>query len=100
MNTRKPASVDAVGQRARGRDDADVVEHRLAAVGGAAGEVDLELPGEALAVRVAEQEVGRGLGPRRDVEDLLRARAGEVATHDVADRVAARLAARSGRPTP
>src|SRR5450631_1491221 len=38
-----------------------------------------------------EQEVGRRLRPRRDVEDLLRARAGEMATHDVANRVAARL---------
>ena len=32
------------------RDHADVVEHRLAAVGGAAGEVDLELAGQALGV--------------------------------------------------
>ena len=44
-------------------DDADVVEHRLAAVGGAAGEVDLELAGQALRVRVAQQEVGRSPRP-------------------------------------
>jgi hypothetical protein len=35
----------------------------------------------------------RGLGPRGDVELLVRAGAGEVAAHDVADRVAAGLAA-------
>ena len=94
MNTLKPASVGAVGERAGRGDDADVVEHRLAAVGRAAGEVDLELAGQPLAVRVAEQEVGGGLRPRRDVEHLLRARAGEVAAHDVAHGVAARLARR------
>ena len=82
----------AVGERAGGRDHADVVEHRLAAVGGAAREVDLELAGQALRVRVAQQVAGGRLGPRRDVEHLVRAGAGEVAAHDVADGVAARLA--------
>ncbi len=84
----------AVGERARGGDHSDVVEHRLAAVGRAPGEIDLELPGQALPVGVPEQEVGRCLRPRGDVEDLLRARTGQVATHDVAHRVAARLARR------
>ena len=82
----------AVVEGARGRDHAHVVEHGLAAVGGAAREVDLELAGQALRVRVAEQPAGRRFRPRRDVELLLRARAGEVAAHDVADGVAAGLA--------
>ena len=83
----------AVVERAGRGDDADVVEHGLTAVGGAAREVDLELPGQALAERVADEvPVGR-LGPRRDVELLVRAGAGEVAGHDVADRVAAGLSA-------
>ena len=84
----------AVGERARRGHHTDVVEHRLAAVGRASGEVDLELPWQPLAVRMAEQEVGRRLRPRRDVEDLLRARAGQMAAHDVAHGVAARLARR------
>ena len=46
----------AVGERAVHRDHADVVEHRLAAVGGAAREVDLELPRQALRDRVAQEE--------------------------------------------
>ena len=54
----------AVGARSLHRDHADVVEHRLAAVGGAAREVDLELAGEALRDRVAQEEVLGGLGPR------------------------------------
>src|SRR6202043_4140040 len=77
-------------------DDADVVEHGLAAVGGAAGEVDLELAGEPLRDRVAEEQVGGGLGPRGDVEHLERARPGEVTAGAVADGVAAGLAA--GQP--
>ena len=94
MNTRKPGSTRAVGERAVHRDHADVVEHRLAAVGGAAREVDLELAGQALRDRVAQEQVLRGLGPRADVEHLVGARAGEVAAGDVADGVAARFAAR------
>ena len=54
-NTWKPASIGAVVERAGGGDHADVVEHRLAAVGGAAGEVDLELAGQALGVRVVQE---------------------------------------------
>ena len=82
----------AVGQRTTDGDDADVVEHGLAAVGRAAGEVDLELARQALGVGVAQEVAERGFGPRRDVEDLERARAGEVAAHHVADGVAARFA--------
>ena len=93
MYTRKPGSTRAVGQRAGGGDDAGVVEHRLAAVGAAAGEVDLELARQALAQRVAHEVLERGLGPRGDVEHLVRAGAGEVAGHHVADGVAAGLAA-------
>ena len=48
----------AVVERAGGGDHADVVEHRLAAVGGAAREVDLELAGEALGERVAQEVAG------------------------------------------
>ncbi len=83
----------AVGARAVHRDDAGVVEHRLAAVGGAAGEVDLELAGEPLRDRVAQEEVLGGLGPRADVEHLVGARAGEMAARHVAHGVAARFAA-------
>ena len=83
----------AVRQRARHGDHADVVEHRLAAVGRAAGEVDLELARQALAERVAHEVLERRLRPLRDVEHLLRAGAGEVAALDVAHGVAARLAA-------
>ena len=58
----------------------------------AAGEVDLELARQPLAQRVAHEVLERGLGPRRDVEELVRAGAGEVAGHHVAHGVAARLA--------
>ena len=91
---RKPGLDRPVGPRSGHRDHADVVEHRLAAVRRAAAEVDLELAGEALGERVAQEPPVGGLGPRRDVEDLERARAGEVAAGHVADGVAARLAAR------
>ncbi len=77
--------------RARRGDHADVVEHRLTAVGLATGEVDLELAGETLTERVAHEVTERGLGPRADVEHLVRARAGEMAALDVADGVAARF---------
>ena len=75
-------------------DDADVVEHGLAAVGDAAREVDLELAGQALGVAVAQEVLEGGLGPRADVEHLEGAGAGQVAADDVADGVAARLPAR------
>ena len=75
-----------------GGDDADVVEHGLAAVGGAAGEVDLELAGQALGERVAQEVLEGRLGPRADVEHLERAGAGEVAALHVAHGVAAGLA--------
>src|SRR3546814_11162061 len=74
-------------------DDAHVVEHGLAAIGGAAGEVDLELPGQALHEGVAQEVLVRGLGPGRDVEHLVGAGAGQVAALDVAVGVAARLPA-------
>ena len=64
-NTRKPGLDGAVVERAGGGDDADVVEHGLAAVGLAAGEVDLELAGQALGERVAQEVLEGGLGPRR-----------------------------------
>jgi hypothetical protein len=73
------------------RDHPDVVEHGLAAVGGAAGEVDLELAGQALGERVADEVAVGGLGPGADVEDLVGAGAGQVAALHVADGVAAGL---------
>ena len=76
------------------RDDADVVEHRLAAVRRATGEVDLELARQALADRVAHEVAESRLGPRGHVEFLVRARTGEVAGHHVAHGVTAGLAAR------
>ncbi len=93
-NTRKPASVVPSAVFTRDRDDTDVVEHRLTAVGRAAGEVDLELAGKALRIRVSQEQLRGRVGPRRDVDLLERARTGEVASDDVAHRVAARLAAR------
>ncbi len=89
----EPGFEGAVGPGPVHRDDAGVVEHRLAAVGGAAREVDLELAGEALRDGVAEEQVLGGLRPRADVEHLVGARAGEVAARDVAHGVAAGLAA-------
>ncbi len=90
-NTRKPGSIEPSSRRAGGGDDADVVEHGLAAVGVAAGEVELELAGQALGQRMAQEVLERGLGPGADVEDLVGAGAGEVAALDVADGVAAGL---------
>ena len=84
----------AVIERAGHGDHADVVEHRLAAVGLAPGEVDLELAGQALAERIAQQVEVDGFGPCADVEHLVRAGAGQVAALHVADGVAARLATR------
>jgi hypothetical protein len=84
----------AVGLGPVHADDPDVVEHGLTAVGDAAREVDLELARQPLRVRVAQEEVGRRLRPRADIEDLERARAGEMATRHVADGVPTRLAAR------
>src|SRR5205807_4339218 len=84
----------AVGAGPHHGDDADVVEHGLAAVGGATGEVDLELAGEALRIRVPKEMTEGGLGPRADVEHLERARACEVAALDVSHGVAAGLACR------
>ena len=81
----------AVVAGAGGGDHADVVEHGLAAVGVAAGEVDLELAGQALGQRVVQEVLERGLGPGGDVEHLVGAGAGEVAALDVADGVAAGL---------
>ena len=81
----------AVLVRGDDRDDADVVEHGLAAVGVAAREVDLELPGKPLGDRVAHEVLVGGLGPRRDVQNLIGARAGQMAAADVAHRVPARL---------
>ena len=84
----------AVGLGPVHADDADVVEHGLAAVGDAAGEVDLELAGQTLRVGVAEEVAEGGLGPRRDVEHLVGARACQMTALDVTNGVATGLAAR------
>src|SRR5207302_874870 len=84
----------AVGAGTHHTDHTHVVEHGLAAVGGAAGEVDLELARETLRVRVAQQMPEGRLRPRADVEDLERAGPGEVAALDVSHGVAARLTRR------
>ena len=73
-------------------NDAHVVEHRLAAVRRATREVDLELAWQALADRVAHEVTERRLGPRGDVELLVRAGTSEVTSHHVAHGVATRLA--------
>ena len=74
-----------------GGDDAHIVEHGLAAVGGAAREVDLELAGEALGVGVAQEVQGGGPGPGGDVQHLVGAGAGQVAALHIAHGVAAGL---------
>src|SRR5947199_6410961 len=84
----------AVGSGPRHRDHADVVEHRLAAVGGAAREVELELAGQPLGDGGADEMPVYRLGPRADVEHLERAGAGQMAALHVADGVAARLPGR------
>ena len=81
----------AVRERAGDGDHADVVEHGLAAVGGAAREVDLELAGQALGVRMVQEVAEGGFGPGADVQDLVGAGPGQVAAHDVADGVPAGL---------
>ena len=74
-------------------DRADVVDpDQAAGFVAAAGERDLELAAEVLRVGVAEQEIRRRLGVGRDVERLRAADAGDRASRDVADRVAAGLA--------
>ena len=57
----------------------------------AAGEGDLELAAEVLAVGVTEQESGQGLGVGRDVEGLGAADARQRACGHISDRVAAGL---------
>ena len=53
---------------------------------------DLELAAEVLHVGVTQQELFEGLSVRRDVESLRTAHTGEVASRDVAHRVAASFA--------
>jgi hypothetical protein len=72
-------------------DDADVVEHGLTAIGCAAREIDLELPGQALPEWIAKEVFERGFGPRSDVEDFTWASTGQVATLNVSNGVAARF---------
>jgi hypothetical protein len=79
----------AVGELPAHGDDPGVVEHRLPAIGGAPREVDLELPGKALADRVPQEVTERRLGPRGDVEHLVWACPGEMAGLDVPNGVAA-----------
>ena len=81
----------SVRERTRYGHHAHVVEHGLTAVGHAAREVDLELAGQALGVRVVQEVAEGGLGPRADVEHLVGAGPGQVAAHHVADRVPAGL---------
>src|SRR5580765_1721833 len=90
----EPAFELAVVVLAGGGNDADVVEHRLTAVSLATGEVDLELPRQSLREWVTKEVLERGVGPRRDVEILVGAGAGEVTRLHVADGVAARLPGR------
>jgi hypothetical protein len=52
---------------------------------GAAGERDFEFAAEALAIGVAQQEIGEGTGVRGNVEDFVAADAGDGASRDVAD---------------
>lgn len=83
-------------------DGAEVVHHHeRAGLVGAAGEGDLELAPEVLAVGVAEQEPGEGVGVGGHVERLGVADAGQGAPGHVAHRVAAGLAggdAHRGQP--
>ena len=76
-----------------GGDDAHIVEHGLAAIGGASREIDLELSGQALPEWIAQEMLERGFGPRSDVENFTWASAGEMATLNVSNRVAASFSA-------
>jgi hypothetical protein len=87
----EPGLDGAVFARPGDGHHADVVEHGLATVRGAAREVDLELAGQPLGDRVADEVAVGGLGPRADVEHLEGAGTGQVAAGDVPDGVAARL---------
>ncbi len=73
---------------------ADVVEHRLAAVRSAAREVDLELAGQALGVRMAEEVLEGRLRPGAHIQCLEWARPGQVARGHIPHRVTAGLAGR------
>ena len=77
-----------------GGDYPHVIEHRLATVGGAAREVDLELAGHALGDWIAEEVLERRFSPLGDVENLVWAGSCEVARLYVAYGVAARFACR------
>ena len=83
----------AVVEGPSGGDDANIVEHRLAAVGAAAREVHLELARQTLTQWVANEVTERGIGPSGDIEVFVRARTSEMAGHHVAHGVATRLAA-------
>ncbi len=69
------------------RHNADVIEHRLTAVGVTTRKVDLELPRETLSERVAHEVLVGGLGPRGYVEDLEGTCASQVAPLHIADGV-------------
>ena len=84
-------SLHATVHLAGGGDYAHIVEHGLAAVGGAAREVDLELAGQALGVGMAQEVQCGSPGPGGDVEHLMGAGTGQMAALHVADGVAAGL---------
>ena len=85
------SSLDPAVHLPGGGDDAHVVEHGLAAIGGAAREVDLEFAGQALGVGMAQEVQRGGPGPGGDVQHLMGAGAGQMAALHVADGVAAGL---------
>ena len=63
--------------------------HQAAGSLPAAGESDLELPAEALGIGVSQQKLGGGFGVRRYIEDFIAAYAGQGASRDVPDGIAA-----------
>ncbi len=74
------------------RDDREVVEHALRAVGLAGREADLELARQVLGQRVAQEIAHRMLLVLADIDALARADTGERAAGDVAHGVVAGLA--------
>jgi len=69
--------------------DGDVVNFRVAAPDGAAGDGDFELAGEVVELGVAVELAGDGEGERGSVDELVGVEAGDGAAGDVADDVAA-----------
>ena len=91
------AHLDALDAVLDAREEGDVVDAGDRPVLVRRGEGGLDLARHQLRRRVADEVADVGAGPRRDVEQLALADAGERVAGDVADGVAAALTATRGR---